>query len=192
MRHVPSSQHTQERNDREGRKGAKRDVKKPDTTVLPSRFLSVVRAFAVTWILVVGAAFAAGPTTAASTSVRFVTADVIVQSPRPLAAWRVELKSAGGNTQVVGVEGGAQKEAYRDPPYYDPAALANSRIILGSFSTEKEPPQGDVHVARVHLRLTGDCNLSAITIEAVGTDLKPIAATALVRLNKQQEKETGR
>lgn len=147
---------------------------------------------AMAWTLLAGAAFAAEPTTAPSMPARFVTADVIVQSPRPLAAWRVELKSAGGNAQIVGVEGGAQKQAYRDPPYYDPAALAHSRIILGSFSTEKEPPQGEVHVARVHLRLTGDSDISAIAIEAVGTDLKPIAVRADVRLNRQQEKETGR
>lgn len=147
---------------------------------------------AIVWLVLVGAAVAAEPTTGPSTPVRFVTADVIVQSPRPLAAWRVELNSARGNAQIVGVEGGAQKQAYRDPPYYDPAALANSRIILGSFSTEKEPPQGEVHVARVHLRLTGDGDISAIAIEAVGTDLKPIAATAVVRLNKQQKKEMGR
>ena len=190
MRQVASSQHTQELSNREG---AKIDAKNTGAAAFSfSRLLRVLRAFAVIWIGFAGLAVAAEPTTAPSAPARFVTADVIVQSPRPLAAWRVELKSAGGNAQIVGVEGGAQKQAYRDPPYYDPEALANSRIILGSFSTEKQPPQGEVHVARVHLRLTGDGAISVIAIEAVGTDLKPIPVTAVVRLNKQQEKETGR
>ena len=89
-------------------------------------------------------------------TVRFTWVDVYVDSAdAPLAAYQVEILSTRGDVKIVGIEGGLHP-AFKEPPYYDPAALAQDRVILAAFSTGKDLPTGKTRVARVHVQVTGD------------------------------------
>lgn len=90
---------------------------------------------------------------------RFVAVDVFIDSgATPLGAWQVEIKAVGGDAKLVGVEGG-ETAAYKQPPYYDPAALHESqlreRVILAGFSTGGNLPAGKTRVARIHVQVSG-------------------------------------
>ncbi|MBL8990263.1 MAG: hypothetical protein JNJ48_01645 [Phycisphaerae bacterium] len=90
---------------------------------------------------------------------RFEALDVFVDSAnRPLAAWQVELTASvpGGQVRIVGIEGG-QHPAFNRPPYYDPLALTQNRVILAALSIDPpaDLPTGRTRVARVHLHITG-------------------------------------
>lgn len=88
--------------------------------------------------------------------VRFAPLHIYVDSgSRPLAAYQFELKATTGQIKIVGVEGG-QHAAFREPPYYDPAALAQDRIIIAAFNTGRDLPQGRTRIATVHLQIIGD------------------------------------
>ena len=90
------------------------------------------------------------------TGVRFAYADMYVDADdQPLAAYQVELKIGEGDARIVGIEGG-DHPAFRDPPYYDPKALMQARVILAALSTGEDLPTGRTRVARVHLRVAGD------------------------------------
>ena len=78
----------------------------------------------------------------------FTAVDVYIDSPKPLAAWQVEIRTAA---TIVGVEGGEPK-AYAEPPFYDPKALQGGRIVLAAFTTDAAPPSGRIRVARLHLQ----------------------------------------
>jgi hypothetical protein len=73
---------------------------------------------------------------------------------KPLAAYQFELKTATGQVKIVGVEGG-QHKAFKEAPYYDPAALANDRIIVAAFNTGSELPKGRTRIATIHLQIIG-------------------------------------
>ena len=93
---------------------------------------------------------------------RFTAVDVWIESPKPLAAWQLEIRTSG---TIVGVEGGEPK-AYAEPPYYDPAALQGGRIVLAAFTTDAAPPTGRIRVARLHLREQGAADMSSKLIAA--------------------------
>jgi len=87
--------------------------------------------------------------------VRFAPLHIYLDSGnKSLAAYQFELKAAG-QIKIVGVEGGEHK-AFDDAPYYDPAALANDRIIIAAFNTGSELPKGRTRIATVHLQIIGD------------------------------------
>ncbi len=89
-------------------------------------------------------------------NVRFAPLHIYLDSgKKPLAAYQFELKAAAGQIKIVGVEGG-QHKAFEDAPYYDPAALANDRIIIAAFDTDSELPQGRTRIATIHLQIIGD------------------------------------
>lgn len=93
---------------------------------------------------------------ATAPSVRFATVDIYVDSgDQPLAAYQCELTAEQNGVKIVGIEGG-EHAAFRDPPYYDPAALMNRRVILAAFNTGADLPKGKSRVARVHVRIAGD------------------------------------
>jgi hypothetical protein len=93
---------------------------------------------------------------AVRTSVRFAPLHIYLDSGnRPLAAFQFELKAAAGQIKIVGVEGG-QHEAFKEAPYYDPAALANDRIIIAAFNTGQDLPKGRTRIATIHLQIIGD------------------------------------
>lgn len=87
---------------------------------------------------------------------RFAFVDIFVDAGhQPLAAYQVELKVREGDARIVGIEGG-DHSAFRNPPYYDPKALMQERVILAAFNTGGDLPMGRTRVARVHLRIAGD------------------------------------
>jgi len=87
--------------------------------------------------------------------VRFEAVDVFIDShEQPLAAYQFELFATTGNVKIVGVEGG-EHPAFHEPPYYDPAALTQDRIIIAAFSTATELPSGRTRVARLHMQVNG-------------------------------------
>lgn len=90
------------------------------------------------------------------TKVRFAPVRIYLDSgDRPLAAYQFELKATKGQIKIVGVEGGTHA-AFKDAPYYDPAALMQDRIIIGAFNTGQDLPTGRTRVATLHLQITGD------------------------------------
>lgn len=92
----------------------------------------------------------------AQPSVYFAPLHIYVDSGnQSLAAFQFELKAVTGQIKIVGVEGG-EHAAFKQPPYYDPAALANDRIIIAAFSTSNDLPTDRSRVATVHLQIIGD------------------------------------
>ena len=107
------------------------------------------------------------------TGPRFEAVDVFVDSgATPLGAWQVEIKALphGGSVKLVGIEGGAG--VYKDPPYYDPAALHEDqfqdRIILAAFTTAADPPSGRTRVARLHVEVTGGAAEYSVKLMTAG------------------------
>ena len=89
-------------------------------------------------------------------SVRFAPLHIYLDSgSQALAAFQFELKATAGQIKIVGVEGG-QHPAFQEPPYYDPAALANDRIIIAAFNTGSDLPEGRTRVATIHLQIIGE------------------------------------
>ena len=92
---------------------------------------------------------------AAHEIVRFEAIDVFIDTgEKPLAAYQFELKAFRGDVMIVGIEGG-EHAAFEEPPYYDPAALNNDRVIIADFNTEKDVPAGRTRLARIHVRVRG-------------------------------------
>lgn len=95
-------------------------------------------------------------------SSRFLVVDVQVNSgAEPLAAYQLEVSSTNGAVKIVGIEGG-EHPAFRQPPYYDPAAMQQDHVILGAFNTGAagQLPNGTVRVASIHVMTTGKANPS--------------------------------
>jgi hypothetical protein len=91
-----------------------------------------------------------------SPAVWFDWVDIYVDSGDvPLGAYQFELSAAVGEVKIVGVEGG-EHPAFAEPPYYDPAALQEDRIIIAAYSLADELPTHRTRVARVHVQVTGD------------------------------------
>lgn len=88
--------------------------------------------------------------------VRFAPLNIFLDSGNQgLAAFQFELKAVTGQIKIVGVEGG-EHGVFKKPPYYDPAALANDRIIIAAFSTSHDLPTGLSQIATIHLQIIGD------------------------------------
>ena len=88
--------------------------------------------------------------------VRFAPLHIYIDSGnRLLAAFQFELQATAGQIKVVGVEGGRHK-AFKEAPYYDPAALAKDRIIIAAFNTGNELPKQRTRIATVHLQIIGE------------------------------------
>jgi hypothetical protein len=95
-------------------------------------------------------------TSPATRSVRFATVDIRIDpKDHPLAAYQLEVTADEPSVKLAGVEGG-EDAAFRDPPYYDPAALNRNRIILAAFNTGSDLPAKDFRVARLHVQIAGD------------------------------------
>ncbi|MCC6678960.1 MAG: hypothetical protein IT436_17685 [Phycisphaerales bacterium] len=121
---------------------------------------------------------------------RFEAIDLFITPTGPLAAYQLEFRARAGQVKIVGIEGG-DHPAYTQPPYYDPAAMQQDRVIIGALSTKPagELPAARVRVARVHVmieagpapeyeaRLQTTAGPEARTIEANLT-FEPIRAAA--------------
>ena len=113
---------------------------------------------------------------------KFAAVDVFVDSgAAALAAYQFELKVTAGNVTLVGVEGG-EHSAFSRPPYYDPAALAQQRIVVAAFDTGSDLPRGKTRVARLMVRVSGDAApaYDATLAVAASPEAKHIPATLSV------------
>ncbi len=107
------------------------------------------------FVTVVAAQVAGGAQESEQAS-RFAPVHVYIDSGQEqLAAYQFELKAVKGNVKIVGVEGG-EHETFSEPPYYDPAALMNDRIIIAAFDTSDELPNGRTRVATIHFQIIGE------------------------------------
>ena len=95
-------------------------------------------------------------TTPFASEVRFQTVDVTLDPKgQPLAAYQLEFVADANRVKLVGVEGG-DHAAFREPPYYDPAALSQNRVVVAAFSTSADLPKTVTRVARLHVQISGD------------------------------------
>ena len=120
--------------------------------------------------------------------VRFAPLEVYVDSGgAALAAYQFELTATAGEVAIVGIEGG-EHAAFKEAPYYDPAALAHDRIIIAAFSTDRILPRGQTRVARVHLQISGEekPEYSIKLTVAASTDGKEIPATVTFEQGEQE------
>jgi hypothetical protein len=88
---------------------------------------------------------------------RFCAMDIFIDSKSaPLAAWQIEFAATNGLAKIVGIEGG-EAGPFHNPPFYDPKAIQNDRVIIAAFSTELSTklPAGKTRVATIHLQITG-------------------------------------
>ena len=120
----------------------------------------------------------------AAPGVRFSHVDVYLDvGAKPLAAYQFELVPTAGEVLLTGLEGG-EHAAFRDAPYYDPAALhqAKSRVIVAAFNTGGDLPHGKTRVARLHVQVTGPAEPAWATKlqVAASSDGKPIDAKLTV------------
>jgi hypothetical protein len=93
---------------------------------------------------------------ASTQSVRFATVDIRIDSKNhPLAAYQLEVSADSPHVKLAGIEGG-EHAAFREPPYYDPAALNQNRIILAAFNTGSDLPAKEFRAARLHVQISGD------------------------------------
>jgi hypothetical protein len=98
------------------------------------------------------------PPAVAAVTPRFIAVDIFIDSHQEkLAAYQLEFVDPTGASAIVGIEGG-ENPAFREPPYYDPAAMMNHRVILAAFSTGTDLPVGRTRVARLHLRVASATN----------------------------------
>lgn len=122
------------------------------------------------------------PSTGEAPVPRFKPVDVYIDSNQhPLAAYQFELTTTAGDVQIVGIEGG-DHPAYREAPFYDPAALSRQRVIIAAYSTAADLPTGKTWVARVHLRIAGAVQpkFEVKVIVAASVDGKEIPAEGWV------------
>ena len=94
--------------------------------------------------------------TATRQKVRFAPLHIYLDSGnQALAAYQFELKTTAGQIEIVGVENG-EHPAFDEPPYYDPAARAQDRIIIAAFSTDRDLPKGRTRITTIQLQIVGD------------------------------------
>jgi hypothetical protein len=90
--------------------------------------------------------------------IQFRAIDIFIDSKsRPLAAYQLEFKPIKGDVKIVGIEGG-EHEKFSSPPYYDPQAMQQERVIIAAFSTAplSSLPTGRTRIATIHVQIVGD------------------------------------
>jgi hypothetical protein len=93
----------------------------------------------------------------ASPTVAFRAVDIFVDSKdKPLAAYQLEFAVTNGVAKIVGIEGG-RHPAFAEPPFYDPKAMQQERVIIAAFSTEpaEKLPTGKTRVTTIHVQTSG-------------------------------------
>jgi hypothetical protein len=118
----------------------------------------------------------------ATQGVRFATLDVTIDPHgTPLAAWQVEVTADAAAVKLAGIEGG-DHPAYREPAFYDPAALNQNRVILAAFNTSADLPSKTFRAARLHVQIAGEAKpkWEVKVVTAAGTEGGVIKADAAV------------
>lgn len=150
--------------------------------------IASLAAFALLLALPLGAQLPAGAERP-DAPIRFRAVDVVIDAgEQPLAAWQFELAAETGDAKIVGIEGG-EHPAFAQPPYYDPAALANHRVIIAAFNTGRDLPVGKTRVARLHVQITGQAEPEyAVRLEAAASPTGERIAAATITLAKGEPK----
>lgn len=121
-------------------------------------------------------------------NVRFAPLHVYLDSGnQKLAAYQFELKATAGQVKIVGIENG-EHPAFEEPPYYDPAALANDRIIIAAFSTDKDLPKGRTRITTIQLQIIGDVEPQYDVDLTVAADENGNEIPAKITLEKGEQK----
>jgi hypothetical protein len=116
---------------------------------------------------------------------RFEAVEVYVDTgAQALAAFQIELRDPSGAARIAGVEGG-EHAAFKEPPYYDPAALRQERIVLAGFSTAKDLPVGSTRVARLHFEVRGGAKPDFATEVTVAAASDGARIPATIRLENR-------
>jgi hypothetical protein len=123
------------------------------------------------------------PPVPSTAPITFAYADITIDpAGTPLAAYQVEFTGDANRVKLVGIEGG-DAAAFKNPPYYDPAALNHHRVILAAFNTGADLPKQAFRAVRLHLQITGTetpkCQVKLI-VAAAADGLKIPAASASV------------
>jgi hypothetical protein len=147
--------------------------------------LAIIALWFVALVMIRHAGAQSQPAATKSTP-RFTAVDVFVDPHgSPLAAYQLEFIGESSRVKLVGVEGG-EPAAFREPPYYDPATLSHSRVIIAALNPSRaaDLPSQRVRVARLHLEITSESNspppeFSAKLILAASADEKPIKNAAV-------------
>ena len=100
---------------------------------------------------------------------------------QPLGAYQFELKTSGADVALIGVEGG-EHTAFTQPPYYDPKANLQKRIVIAAYNTSNDLPHQRTRVARIMVRITGAAKPTYSTVleVAASSDAQPIDAAVSV------------
>jgi hypothetical protein len=126
--------------------------------------------------------------TTAQQKVRFAPLHIYIDSGnRALAAYQFELKTIAGQVKIIGIENG-EHPAFSEPPYYDPAALANDRIIIAAFSTDKNLPKGRTRITSIQLQIIGDTEPQYEIELTVAADTNGNEIPAKITLEKGEQK----
>jgi hypothetical protein len=140
--------------------------------------------------------------------VRFAPVHIYLDpAGKPLAAYQFELvcsvparaySSADGEDnasrrhyerqiKIVGVEGG-DHPAFKEAPYYDPAALMNERIIIAAFNTGSDLPTARTRIATIHLQITGDAEPKYALNLITAADHEGLEMAAQISLQTGEDK----
>ncbi len=95
---------------------------------------------------------------------RFCAMDIFLDSKStPLAAYQLEFAVTNNTAKIVGIEGG-EHAAFREPPFYDPKAMQDERVIIAAFSTAPAAalPVGKTRIATIHLQVDARQPLQAL------------------------------
>jgi hypothetical protein len=122
--------------------------------------------------------------------VRFRAVDIYIDSGNtPLAAYQLEFSVTNTVAKIVGIEGGAHP-AFHEPPYYDPKAIQQDRVIIAAFNTDKPEnlPTGRTRVATIHIETIGaEQPRYELKLQAAGDPAGiKITVTAIVQEKKTQ------
>jgi len=118
----------------------------------------------------------------------FRAVDVFVDSgAKPLAAYQLQLTAEKADVKIVGIEGG-EHPAFQTPPFYDPKAIQQERVVLASFNTAPADklPKGKTRVATVHFQIpSSEPAQFAVKVQVAATvDGKKISVQASVEERK--------
>jgi len=113
---------------------------------------------------------------------RFRAVDLFVDSGnQPLAAYQLSFACAAADAKIVGIEGG-EHSAFADPPYYDPKAMQNNRVVVAAFNTasSEQLPSGRTRIATIHIQTSASAPRQyKLTVEAAATPAgEPITVRA--------------
>jgi hypothetical protein len=113
----------------------------------------------------------------------FASVDILIDPKgHTLAAYQIEFAAEVGQVSLVGIEAGEPGPYAARPPYYDPAALAGNRVIVGDYSLAPDLPKTRTRVARLMLEIRGEAKPQYVVklMAAADADGKAFAAEASV------------